>query len=302
MNDKKLYIIGNGFDLYHKMKTSYSDFNEYIAKNNVELESFFGNYFNFETNKNYLWENFEYDLGTFDWEVFFQDNDNISPLSDNEDLGKYYEVHDDINEQLESITKEISDALYNWISKAEKDYYLQLPKIKLLTISKNDLYLSFNYTDTLNKMYKIPDFNVLHIHKCIKKSPDTLIFGHNQDVELDQDDPEAFAGGLTYAIDSAKLLYSTLKKPTDEIIEDNIDFFDNLSSISEIIVLGHSMNEIDLPYYKKIRGVVDDSTLWRVSYYWPEEENALKQILISIGIEESHIYMFKMQNLSDESI
>ena len=133
-----------------------------------------------------------------------------------------------------------------------------------------------------------------YFQKCVKKSPDTLIFGHNKDVKLDEDDPEAFAGGLTYAIDSAKSLYFTLKKDTGKNIGDNIDFFNSLSNISEIIVLGHSINEIDIPYYEKIYNVVDNSTLWRISYHCPEDENKYKQILMSIGIEDSHIEMFKM--------
>ena len=36
MNDK-LYIIGNGFDLHHGLKTSYDDFRENQAKKSPDL-------------------------------------------------------------------------------------------------------------------------------------------------------------------------------------------------------------------------------------------------------------------------
>jgi hypothetical protein len=48
---KKLYIIGNGFDLYHKIKTKYSDFQTYISENEMELENFFEQYFEFDVDE-----------------------------------------------------------------------------------------------------------------------------------------------------------------------------------------------------------------------------------------------------------
>jgi hypothetical protein len=32
MSSNKLYVIGNGFDLYHGIKSSYSDFMHYVKK------------------------------------------------------------------------------------------------------------------------------------------------------------------------------------------------------------------------------------------------------------------------------
>ena len=45
-NIKHLYIIGNGFDLYHGAESSYADFRKYLLHHNVDvvksLELFFG--------------------------------------------------------------------------------------------------------------------------------------------------------------------------------------------------------------------------------------------------------------------
>jgi hypothetical protein len=298
MNNKRLYIIGNGFDIYHKMDTRYADFHKYLSENNADLVDFLESYCYMEFDKAHLWTNFELDLGTFAWEDFFKENDNAGPLQDCESIGSYSGVFDDINEQLENKTEDINSAFYGWIIETEDNYYSKLQNISLLDIDRDALYLTFNYTDTLNKIYKIPDSNILHIHKSIKAQPDKLIFGHNKSVELEGNNPDSFLGDYTRALDVAKLLFFTLKKDTHKIIQDNIAFFNNLKNISEIIILGHSINEIDLPYYEKIYHVVNQSTLWRVSYHCPKDENKYKQILISIGIDENRIEMFKMQELS----
>jgi hypothetical protein len=35
-----LYILGNGFDLYHSMKISYFDFRDYVYQNNHKLYNY----------------------------------------------------------------------------------------------------------------------------------------------------------------------------------------------------------------------------------------------------------------------
>jgi hypothetical protein len=79
----KIILIGNGFDLHHGLKTHYSDFHKYISQYNPELECFFEDYFNMETDENYLWKDFESDLGTFDSKSFFDDRNEIDPMADN---------------------------------------------------------------------------------------------------------------------------------------------------------------------------------------------------------------------------
>jgi len=59
-------------------------------------------------------------------------------------------------------------------------------------------------------------------------------------------------------------------KDTAEIIEWYAGFFNNLSDISEIIVLGHSLNDIDIPYFDRVNKAVGYAT-WTVSYYNSKE-------------------------------
>jgi hypothetical protein len=47
MNDLVLYIVGNGFDLHHQIKSSYSDFGEYVKTVDPELYETVEEYFSF---------------------------------------------------------------------------------------------------------------------------------------------------------------------------------------------------------------------------------------------------------------
>ena len=60
----KLFIIGNGFDLAHNLKTSYIDLKNYVKKNDkhiyqqINKQIFIG--------ETCLWNNFEENVGTDD--------------------------------------------------------------------------------------------------------------------------------------------------------------------------------------------------------------------------------------------
>jgi len=56
-------------------------------------------------------------------------------------------------------------------------------------------------------------------------------------------------------------------KPTDKIINENSLFFNALSAIDEVWVLGHSLSEVDGIYFESIAANVGDSAKWVVSYH-----------------------------------
>jgi len=64
MNDK-LYIIGNGFDLHHGIKTNYVDFRNYLEENFPDLFDSLESYYNMDEDS-LLWSEFENGLKEFD--------------------------------------------------------------------------------------------------------------------------------------------------------------------------------------------------------------------------------------------
>jgi Bacteriophage abortive infection AbiH len=57
-------------------------------------------------------------------------------------------------------------------------------------------------------------------------------------------------------------------KPTERILRDNKGFFESLSEVRQIRVMGHSLSEVDYPYFEQvIRHVDATQAQWMVSYY-----------------------------------
>ena len=86
----KLYIIGNGFDLKHKIPSRYSDFALYIANHDItlyeQIERCLKN-----LNTNGLWSNFEAALGTQDYDELQKD------IIRNHDIKRDYPIGIDDN-------------------------------------------------------------------------------------------------------------------------------------------------------------------------------------------------------------
>lgn len=93
-------------------------------------------------------------------------------------------------------------------------------------------------------------------------------------------------------IECDKLIYKAFQnthKPIEKIIENNNDYFKSLSDIKEIHIIGHSLNEIDLPYFKEIVNNVPNNVEWYLFFkdkddYW-KNMKVKRNVLQSIGID-----------------
>src|SRR5215217_834406 len=158
-----LYIIGNGFDIYHGLPTTYADFHQYISGYNPELEDQLEEYFRLGTGKNYLWKDFEADLATFCYKSFFDAHDNSDTLSESYKPSDAFGVQDEITEEAERLVSNLQEAFREWVEGIE--IHEEVPSsIKPLEFSKTAKFLNFNYTATLEILYQIPREQILYIH------------------------------------------------------------------------------------------------------------------------------------------
>ena len=51
MDNSTLYIIGNGFDLQHNLKSSYDEYHRYVKNNRSNVEDFLNQYFTLKVKK-----------------------------------------------------------------------------------------------------------------------------------------------------------------------------------------------------------------------------------------------------------
>ena len=61
--------------------------------------------------------------------------------------------------------------------------------------------------------------------------------------------------------------YVVNMKPTKRIIEDNSRFFESLSMIKKVTVIGHSLSKVDMPYFEKVIDAVGDNVVWNFSFH-----------------------------------
>lgn len=273
-----LVIIGNGFDRAHGMPTGYGDFKSWLIENNRfdvihELQSAYP----LQHEKDYLlWCDFERALGEYDvdtvinwsWENLFL---TVNSLGNQLFNGNFIDV------QLPDIVDEV---FTKWVlsipipnkPRAEYDY-----------LTKSAIYLTFNYTDTLEQAYQIPERNVLHIHGRASKR-EKLIVGHDRlinpadywDDSIDMRENNERMQRLT---DMNKL-----RKPVDEIIERYDWFFNGLRLVKDIHILGHSCNAIDYPYFKKIKESVSTDCKWHFNPHTSEDSIRVEKIIQTLGI------------------
>ncbi len=161
------------------------------------------------------------------------------------------------------------------------------------------MFLTFNYTLTLEEVYQIASEKVLHIHGDVENDQGFLVFGHNKNLKAKPKFDKYGETTRTPFSDSeaiAQQSFYRLQKPVKEIIGENLGFFKNLQGINEIIILGHSLNMIDIPYFEKIKRYVAESSKWKISFYNDGEKASHLIRLQKIGIDEHRIEFFKMSD------
>lgn len=276
-----LYIIGNGFDLWHGLPTSYDRFYEFAKENLDELESYY-----IDVTQGRPWCDFENSLGTFDWRLFYEAHDNTDVTAEDFRRSEAFGLEDDLTEQADNLVESIRDCFHEWIEGIDISV-----AARRMDFAPDDRFLTFNYTSTLQSVYGIDDDKVFHIHG--RSDRFDLIFGHGETMEEAPELDENGESNRTMFSDAegaAKYPFYKLQKPVDEVIDRNRGYFEMQNGLTNIIVIGHSFNKIDLPYFRKLA----ESTMgakWRVCCYEPTDAIHHVQQLLKCGIRAEDIHM-----------
>ncbi|MGV1908499.1 MULTISPECIES: bacteriophage abortive infection AbiH family protein [Agrobacterium] len=263
----KLFIVGNGFDLHHGIESRYSDFADYLKR--VDRHTF-------DIAEDYvvpdkdLWSVLEERFAEVDVDQIEDHAQNYLPSYGADDWSD--SGHHDYEYEIEQICEAISDKLRkhfaDWIRQLELPAKVTAP---VKCIDPRALFLNFNYTNTLQALYSVPVDRVLHIHGSVMDSTSEIVLGHGWERQADdlrsrmtdEDTDVRVAGGFEL-IDS---LFAQTFKPTKDILARNEDFFRKLDTVTEVYVLGHSLAQVDEPYFSEVLKRVNVNATWTVSYY-----------------------------------
>lgn len=300
---KKLFIIGNGFDLYHGIDTSYYSFANYLKENDYRTYEIVEQYIIPEID---LWSDLEILLADIDTDSIIDNAEQyLISYADEEWSDSYHHDYEfEIEKICDAVSKDLLDNFSHWVRQIEIENFR---RVHLKCIDKNALFLNFNYTNTLQKIYSVSNDRILHIHGSAMNDSSPLILGHGwqrKEYELlsrsnDENTDVRVAGGNELIDD----LLSRTFKPTKKIICKNKAFFNRLHTVTEVFVLGHSLSEIDKPYFVEILKKVRPDATWTISYYVKKGEvesnvkDATKHAAEEIGIPTSRLKLSLLENL-----
>lgn len=306
----KLFVIGNGFDLAHGLKTKYEDFREYLEEYGekflYDLEGMYGfcRESNRECIKKCLWEKFEKNLSYINDAEIIDFATGIEMLLEGGDIG----IEDTLNaywEEQYGFIKNLNCYIKSWIEKIDLNINR---KSKIISEELNDLFLTFNYTLVLENVYGIDNNSILHIHGSVDGKHDyEPVIGHGEYSKIYEmkqrayDASEKFLEKETSIYNAIASYYERTLKDVQHFIKINNNFFIRLEDITEIFIVGHSLGEVDMPYFQKIKDNVNDGIKWNVTYYEESDIDKHKNSILSLGVKEENICMlhtdefFKLQ-------
>lgn len=257
-----LYIIGNGFDLHHGLKTKPEHFIEQLKKESVYNEVV--NAFEVFSSLAVDWSEYEQALSDIDLDEI-EDQNIQAPdyLSDHE----YDRDGGILNMQMycESLSDAVRSALANMVQDAEVEIEKKSYDSKFELFGVGDAILSFNYTSTVENLYKLDSNPILHIHGYFPNN-DELIFGYaDPDTtyknRLDREDEDYYINEQRRTVAD---FYEDWQKHL-RLVELK-EFLSKVGRIDTVKVYGHSMAAVDADYMEIIDRIANPIT-WLVSYY-----------------------------------
>ena len=295
MSHKKLYIIGNGFDLHHKILSEYKHFKCYLKTEDNRLANLVDDYIPVDLDEETAWSNLESALAKIDI-YHVVDSNSIFLQSYSAEYWRESDNHDfqyNISEIVNSLSTTLKNQFTNWVRQIEiPDATSALNQLSTLDIDA--LYLTFNYTSTLTSVYSVPATNILHIHGEATSDTD-IVLGHawnpiERQSLNDHSDIEDQDTRVTEAYDILDQYFSKTFKPSMKIIKKNDIFFSRLRNIKEICVLGHSLDEVDRNYFKAVVTAINvDSTPWTIACRKPTEMQDKRLKVRGFGVSDSLI-------------
>lgn len=288
----KLFIIGNGFDRAHCLATSYDEFRKYLCDTYMDGKSE-GDYMpmvptvtmgpkgedicDMEEVAKFLvylisiaepdggkWSDLEASLGRLDFDEAFD----MLPeeLDDDGDIDYWKEVYnnEDMASNLYMVVSYVKDLFAEWVD----DIDIEMAKAKqgfLNLIEPEDIFLTFNYTETLEKVYGIPKDSICHIHGT---QGETIFFGHGNT----EDYTEEYMSKNIGSENSLSELDNFLKKDTKKALKEHESFFDGIDdTIKEVYSIGFSFADVDLIYMREICRKLSVDVVWHLNGFNPSD-------------------------------
>lgn len=289
-----LFIVGNGFDLAHGLPSGYNDFKKWLKKNypqeyeeelsvdginmesstsdvaiiraildstenKIQMERKETKEHTIDYDGEIKWNNLEEALGEIKVEGFIEKNNPFDYGDDSNQEFAIVAMNEENAFRLIDGFSSITEYYSEWIESISLEDVGKKEGFNKIIDINNDIFLNFNYTQTLESIYLAKE--VCHIHGI---TGEDIIVGHgNLDNPYVVCEP-SYDGDIKKLVDidldyigaevAGEYILNSLRKETSEIINKNSEFFESIKElkVNKIYSWGFSFAEVDLIYIEKI--------------------------------------------------
>ncbi|MCQ8860028.1 bacteriophage abortive infection AbiH family protein [Plesiomonas shigelloides] len=287
-----LFIIGNGFDIWNQLPTSYWHFHQKYQARLDEHIHYFDDFCDIDSE----WANFEESLGSFNQDAF---HDNVAMQPSLEELGDdptlLYGFEDEIAIKKDALVDDITNAFNTWIRSVDVN-----AAQKLIHFNLPAHFINFNYTTTLQDVYNIPEHNVLHIHGKVGRE---IIFGHGRNIMPPAINEERDEPWFHESTNQVAQVLNIFHKPVNDILDRHRQTLNNYGEIDNIVVIGHSVNDIDAPYFQCILAAYPAAN-WQ-NYNYENLDEGIDEVsvthdkLLTLGVPADKLSSFSSEKLKE---
>ena len=313
-NDQVLYILGNGFDLMHGVRSSYYAFRDSLGKESrlrTSLENFW--------TPDDIWADFENALAHFDMKAMggrhIVDSwlDIFDAYADEASAAQFFIAAEAAANPILTVRDELQERFRRWV----ESLTVGTEDRPLCNMFRNGKVLCFNYTEFVEVLYGVDKNQVCYIHGCRRNNKsqlsERLILGHmpgasDHSYEFQEEPFKPVRNQqkeylLEAAQDQVFRLVAesdeTMTKNCGDIIAKHEDFFRSLAGIQTIIVSGHSLSPVDWDYFAKVASVASGSkgVHWFFGCHGLRDLENLEALLGTLEIECSDVSVFQTDDI-----
>jgi len=284
-----IFFIGNGFDLHHRIPSSFKNYASWLCKNDVDLFLKIDKVYKC-CDKNW-WADFETQIGELDVEAYSAEVYRVYGPdfgSDNYREADRYAAEIKAEQELKELFLKVKYSFYKWVQQLPLANVLR----KVMIDTKDSFFVSFNYTDTLRRLYNIPNDKVCYIHGNARRG-DELVLGHgktkeqllqptkmpiNLSKEQQQEwiDENITDDSYHRTVEASVDAVSAQRKEVEMIIRNNGVIWNQMKNAHYFYIYGLSFSSIDVPYIKKALSMMNRNELSiYVSYYNQQDKDKI---------------------------
>ena len=290
---RKLYIIGNGFDLAHKLTTSYRDYYSFV-KENANKSNGWDIILEYYPEYHEFWSDAETNICLINRSRFL-------------DLKRVFNVTD-----IDILLSKIRESFESFIINVEKQVDGLEPEFEL---DMNSLFLTFNYTSVLESVYKIPEDNVVHLHNTAGDAvmkryfgfldSDEIVLGHGPNYRH-----FLFWSDNTIGNDKDYISFrnKTLKNSSEIIKKYNLQYklLKLQKIIDEVVFYGFSFSPNDQEYVQTLFMCLSlPTTKFKLFYYVKDGETDQEVVeryqdnIIKCACDPNKVLLIKCNNVKN---